>query len=149
PPRTLVEQQRIINNTTVVNNNNTTVVNNYFTSINYNKPVLAPAKTIMASKGIQATRLDPATRTQIRQASQAVRGGAATERRKTELAPIPPGQHGKPRTASMAVPTVPVASKVGPTGVTHAGPASTHLNNTAKPANSGALGAPPMHPMGN
>jgi hypothetical protein len=146
PPRTLVEQQTIINNinnTTIVNNNvNNTKVNNYFTSINYNKPVLAPAKTLMAAKGIQTTRLDPATRTQIRQASQAVQVAAATERRKSELAPIPPGQQGKPRTASMAVPTVPVASRVGPSGVTHAAP------NTAKPASSNALGTP-SHPNGS
>ncbi len=130
PPRTLIEQQQIINNRTVVNN--------YFTSINYKGPVLAPAKTLMAAHGIPTKRLDAATRTHIVNASRAVQVAAATERRKTESA----GMQARPRQASMAVPPVPVAKHVGPTGVMHAGPATTQTNHTANPAHGTASGTP-------
>ena len=118
PPRTLVQQNTIIQNNTTVNNyfvnNNSTTVNN--TTVNNNttvqKPLaLQPAKTYMTSKNIPTTKLDTATRTQIKQTSQAVQVAAATERKKTELAPIAPGAAGKPRTASLSVPTTPVAPK--------------------------------------
>jgi hypothetical protein len=115
PPRTLVEQQTVINNMTV---NHTTVVNNYFTQINNNYKMnvqktglLAPSRTMMAARGIPATRLDAATRVQVKQTSQAVAHAAATERRKTELAPVAPGTQGKPRTAAYSVPHTPVAPK--------------------------------------
>jgi len=118
PPRTLVQQNTIIQNNTTVNNyfvnNSSTTVNN--TTVNntttVQKPLaLQPAKTFMASKNIPTTKLDTATRTQIKQTSQAVQVAAATERKKTELAPIAPGAAGKPRTASLSVPTTPVAPK--------------------------------------
>src|SRR5438128_292462 len=83
PPRTLVQQQTIINNTTIVQNNN--VVNNNIVNNNtvVNKTtVLAPAKTVMAARGIPSAPLDTATRTQVKQASQAVQVAAATQRAK-------------------------------------------------------------------
>jgi WXXGXW repeat (2 copies) len=135
PARTLVEQQRIIvNNTT--NNYYTTVINN--TTIN-NKTVInqtalmAPAKTVMAARGIPSTRIDTVTRTQIKQTSHAVQVAAATERKRTELAPIPPGSQGKPITRSMPVRSTPVAPKA-PAAAT-----GTHPNNVA-PASGSALG---------
>lgn len=131
PPRTLIEQQRIINNTTIVNN--------YFTSINYNKPVLGPARTIMAARGIPSRRIDAVARAQIRQESRALQVAAATERRRTELAPTPPGMQGKPRTASIAVPR---ATPTNNAGVTHAGPAAPAHTGPATPAHTATTTQP-------
>ncbi len=109
PPRTLIEQQRIIvNNTT----------NNYFTTVINNRggpPLLAPARTLMAARNIPMTRMDAAARMQVRETARAVQVAAATERKRTELAPIAPGSQGKPITRSLAVPTTPVAPKAGST----------------------------------
>jgi hypothetical protein len=130
PPRTLAAQQSIINNTTIVNNTviNKTTINN--TTVNNKTVGLMPARTLMAAKGIPSTPMSAAARTQVKQASQAVQVAAATQRRQTEHAS---GPSTKPRTASLSVPTAPVAPKtpsVSPAGHTAAGTPS-------------ALGAPP------
>src|SRR5205823_471869 len=108
--QTIVNNTTIVQNNTIVNNtvNNTIVSNN--TVVN-KTTMLAPAKTVMASRGIPSAPLDTVARAQVKQSAQSVQLAAATQRAKTELAPIPPGSSGKPRTAALAVPTTPVAPK--------------------------------------
>jgi hypothetical protein len=151
PPRTLVQQQTMIvqNNTTVNNyfiNNSQTTVNN--TQVNntkvVNAPVLQPAKTLMASKGIPTTTMDVATRSQVKQASQAVQVAAATERRKTELAPPPAGASGRPRTAALSVPTTPVAPRAPAALTPQSGIASGQATPPAKLGPT--LTNPALHP---
>jgi hypothetical protein len=157
PPRTLVEQQTMIVQNNVTNNyfinNSQTTINNSQTTVNnvksdshnttvVQKPLaLAPAKTIMASKGITATPLDAATRTQVKQASQAVQQTAMLERKKTELAPVPAGAPAKPKTVSLAVPPAPVAPTPKTAATSSTGP--NGQPGAAGAAKGSALGPPP------
>jgi hypothetical protein len=139
PPRTLVEQHNmIVNNTT--NNYFTTIVNNNTTTVN-NKTViqktalLAPAKTMMAARGIPSAPMDAATRTQVKQTAKAVQVAAATERKRTELAPIAPGSQGKPITRTLPVPATPVAPKAP------AAPVVAHPNSGSPTTTLGSTNA--------
>jgi hypothetical protein len=101
PPRTLVQQNTIIQNINVTNNttivkNNTTVVNNYTT------PVVAPTAQVAAAKGVRTTTIDSATRIQARQQAAAVQQ-VAVQRTQAET-PLPPGAPRQARVASLSVP---------------------------------------------
>lgn len=108
PPRTLVQQNTIIqqNITNVTNVTNVTnnITNN--TSVNrttnYNSPVLAPTAKVAAAKGLKTVPLDSPTRLQARQQAAAVQQ-VAQQRTATEQ-PLPPGSPRQARVASLNVP---------------------------------------------
>jgi hypothetical protein len=151
PPRTLVQQntiiqQNITNVTNVTNNitnvtNNTTNVNR--TSVKYNTPVLAPTSKVMAAKGVKTVTLDEATRVQAKQQAAAVQQ-VAMQRTATEK-PLPPGAPRQARVASLSVPKTQavqpgfVAPRVTPQAMNHA-----QVGQPLHPA-TGATAAPP-HP---
>jgi hypothetical protein len=109
PPRTLVQQNTIIQqnvtNVTNVTNNITNVTNNT-TNVNrtnnYNTPVLASTSKVMAAKGVKTVPLDEATRVQAKQQAAAVQQ-VAMQRTTTEQ-PLPPGAPRQARVASLSVP---------------------------------------------
>jgi hypothetical protein len=116
PPRTLVQQNTIIQKnitrvTNVTNNitnvtNNTTNVNR---TINYNTPVLASTSKVMAAQGAKTVALDEATRVQAKQQAVAVQQ-VASQRTATEQ----PLLSGAPRQARVASLSVPKAQAVQP-----------------------------------
>jgi hypothetical protein len=154
PPRTLVQQNTIIqqnitnvninNNTTNVTNinnvtNNTNNVSNNTnvnrTVNNYNAPVLATTTQVAAAKGVKTVALDPATRQQAQQQASAVQQVAA-QRTQTET-PLPPGSPRQARVASLSMPqakpvqpgfVAPAAPKMGPTTMQ---PATGSANSSA------------------
>ena len=163
PPRTLVQQNTIIqqnitnvtNVTNVTNNitnnitNNTTNVNRATT--NYNMPVLGSASKIAAANGVKTVPLDAATRVQARQQAAAVQQ-VALQRTATEQ-PLPPGSPRQARVASLAVPKAQpvqpgfVAPKVTPAAANNAQAARPPRPATA-PAQgfSSASQSGPSHP---
>jgi hypothetical protein len=94
PPRTLVQQTKIVNNTTIINNN-TTIVNN-------NVTMVAPATRVAAAKGVKTVAVDQETRVQAKQQAAAVQQ-VSTQRVSTEVA-APTGAPKQPRVASLNVP---------------------------------------------
>lgn len=98
PPRTLVQQ----NNITIVNNKTTNV---------YNTKVIAPTKTVVASRGAKTVALDSSARLQAKESATTVQRAAITQRLKTESAPQGQGAPAKPRTASLNLPQSPAAKK--------------------------------------
>jgi hypothetical protein len=117
PPRTLVQQNTVINNVTNVTNvtnvKNVNVTNVTNTTNNVQKVQgLASAKNVLAARGDKAVTLDATTRTQVKQTTQAVQQSVATERKKTESAPpAATGASARPRTAALNVPTSQPAGK--------------------------------------
>jgi hypothetical protein len=97
PPRTLVQQNTIINN--VTNVTNVTNINN--STVN-RTTVLMPASKLAAAKGIATVKLDPAARAQAREHAQAVQQ-VAYQRHQSEVAG-PGGAPTHPRTAALSVP---------------------------------------------
>jgi hypothetical protein len=113
PPRTLVQQNTIIQqnitnvtNVTNVNNNVTNITKNTTTvnrsTVNYNAPVLATTSKAMAAKGVKIVPLDAATRVQAKQQAATVQQ-VAMQRTATEQ-PLPPGAPRQARVASLSVP---------------------------------------------
>lgn len=103
PPRTLVQQNTIIQrNVTNITNvtNNITNINN--TTNKYNAPVLTPASKLMAAKGIKTASLNGAAREQIQQHAVAMQQ-TATQRLAAER-PSSANAVGQARTASLPVP---------------------------------------------
>jgi hypothetical protein len=100
PPRTLVQQQNIINNT-VVNNNNTTIVNNNTTVVN-NITMIAPTNVVTQTKNMKTVVIDNSARQQVKQQAVAVQK-TATQRSTTEVA-LKPGAPAVARKASITVP---------------------------------------------
>jgi hypothetical protein len=110
PPRTLVQNNTVINNnTTVINNNtvnnntvnNNTVNNNTVNNktVNNNSTTnLMTTKQFAASRGMQTTPLTPAARQQVQQQAQSIRQVAA-QRAKAETPTG--GKITQPRTASI------------------------------------------------
>lgn len=94
PPRTLVQQNTIVNNTTIVNNN-ATVVNNNITMI-------APSAQVAQTKNVKLEKLDTSTRQQARQQAVALQQ-VGQQRSSSELA-TPAGAPRQPRVASLAMP---------------------------------------------
>jgi hypothetical protein len=110
PPRTLVQQNTIIQqnitNVTNVTNNITNNVSSNATTVNrsttYNTPVLAPTTQVAAAKGLKTVPLDSATRVQARDQAAVVQQ-VAQQRTATEQ-PLPPGAPRQARAASLSVP---------------------------------------------
>lgn len=128
PPRTLVQQNTVINNTTIVNNN-TTVVNNNITMI-------APSAQVAQTKNVKLEKLDATTRQQARQQAVAVQQ-VGQQRSSSEL-PTAPGAPRQARVASLAVPkTQPVAPGMTAPATRTAQPAATAAALRATPANGG------------
>jgi hypothetical protein len=98
PPRTLVQQVNVVNNVTV----NKTVINN--TTVKNNNVVLAPAKNVMAAKGVKSVALDASARARERDSADAVRTTVTKQRQHSEL--VAPGTTpaNKPRTANLDLP---------------------------------------------
>jgi hypothetical protein len=161
PPRTLVQQNTIIQqnitnvtNVTNVTNNITNNVSNNATTVNrttnYNTPVLAPTTQVAAAKGVKTVPLDSATRVQAR--AQAATVQQVAQQRTTTEQPLPPGAPRQARVASLSVPKAqPVqpgftAPKVAPQALTRAAsvqppqPAPTPRPGAVMPASS--LGPP-------
>jgi hypothetical protein len=149
PPRTLVQQNTIIqqnitnvtNVTNVTNNitNNTTNVNRM--AAKYNTPVLASTSKIMAAKGAKTVTLDEATRVQAKQQAAAVQQ-VAMQRTATEK-PLPPGAPRQARVASLSVPKTQavqpgfVAPRVTPQAMNHA-----QVGQPLRPAMAPAISRP-------
>jgi hypothetical protein len=144
PPRTLVQQntiiqQNITNVTNVTNiTNNTTNVNR--STVNYNRPVLATTSQVMAAKGAKTVSLDAATRVQAQHQSAAVQQ-VALQRTTTEQ-PLPPGAPRQARVASLSVPKAQAVQ-----------PGFTAPRVTQQAMNQARAGQPPRPatapPMGN
>lgn len=101
PPRTLVQQNTVINNTVI--NNNTTVVRNHTTVVN-NITMIAPSSQVAQNKNVKLVKLDDSSRQQARQQAVAV-GQVGKQRSSSEMA-LPAGAPRQPRVASLAVPKV-------------------------------------------
>jgi hypothetical protein len=153
PPRTLVQQNTIVqqtvinNNNTIINNNvvnnntqinkttNNNVVNNN-TSINNTTQVLAPTSKVVAARGAQTVKVDPATRVQVRDQARQVTQAAVQARQQTERAGGGPPTTA--RTASLNLPKAqPLAARTSPT---NAASGTTHPNNLTPAANTNPAG---------
>ncbi len=134
PPRTLVQQNTIIqqNITNVTNVTNVTnnITNNKTT---YNTTVLAPTSKVVAAKGLKTVALDSATRVQAKQQAAAVQQ-VALQRTATER-PLPPGAPRQARVASLSVPkTLPVQSGFVAPKVTPQAASNAQAAQTFRPA---------------
>jgi hypothetical protein len=182
PPRTLVQQNTIIqqtvinNNNTIVNNNvvnnnvvnnnttinkvnNTNVVNNNVT--NNSMTMLAPTSKVLAARGVQTVKVDPATRTQVRdqarqvaqasvqarQQTERVGGGPPKTARTASLSSVPKAQpitaHPAANQGNMAGANAAANNKLGSpvnSNLPNKSGALTNLNNTAG-ANPNVAGA--------
>lgn len=153
PPRTLVQQNTIVNNTTVVNNN-TTVVNNNTTIVN-NNTLIAPTKQVAATKNTSLVKLDDTTRQQAKTQAVAVQQ-VAKQRVNTEVKPAA----GAPREARVASLNVAKTEAVKP-GMTAptVKPVSAKLDKPVTAAaaakekpplpNPAAKAEPKMYPLAN
>lgn len=130
PPRTLVQQ----NNVTIVNNKTTNV---------YNTTVLAPTKTVAASRGAKTVALNQSARLQVKESAASLQKAAITERVKTETAPHGAAPPARPRTASMNLPHTPGPKNA--LGKTGDGAKKSHVPDTAHlPKKTDAKGATPV-----
>lgn len=130
PPRTLVQQNNIIQNNVTVNNvvNNTTV-NNVTNNVTVNKTaVLAPASDVLKSRGQRTVPLDAGERSQVQKSATAQQTVAAGRKNLEQPTNVPLSQ---PRAAELRVPPTPPARA-------HGGPAAK-----SSPPN----GVPPKLPV--
>jgi hypothetical protein len=117
PPRTLVQQNTVINNVTVnnVTNINNVTVNNVKSNVVTNNiqqtPALAPAKNVLAARGEKTVALDAASRTQVRASTQATQQAVAQQRVQSEQPLQGAVNPGRPRVASLNVPPTPPVGK--------------------------------------
>jgi len=115
PPRTLVQQVNVTNvrNVNVKNVNvNRTVINNTTVNNNVaNTEVLAPAKKVMASKGVKTVKMDAPARAKERESSQQLRTAVVKQRQNNEM--VRPGTQpaNKPRSANLDLPPSSVRAK--------------------------------------
>jgi hypothetical protein len=138
PPRTLVQQNTIVNNVTNVTNvtnvNNTNINNTNInnTTVN-NNTVLMPATRMAEAKSgaVKVVSVPPAARAEAKQQAQAVQQVAA-QRKQLEVA-APPSAAAKPRVSTLKVPQV---QPVGKPAVSAA--ASTTSPSTTGHGTSGA-----------
>jgi hypothetical protein len=157
PPRTLVQQNTIIQQT-IVNQNNVNVVNQ--TNVNnvanvknttVNNTVLMPTSKLAAARGTKTVPVDTQTRQQAREQSQAVQQ-FTVQRQQSEVA-VPGGALDRPRSVALkAPPTAPVgasttAARAPGTGLPAsgsrtmsgtAGAGSVPAATVSRPATSGA-----------
>lgn len=128
PPRTLVQQNTIIQQNINVTNVNTTNINTTNVS---NTQMLMPASKLAAAKGVKMVPLDTTTRTQARQQAQAVQQ-VAVQRTQAEK-PVSGAAANQPRTASL---NVPKPQPVGPQPSAAATKPMSATTNTARPSAS-------------
>ena len=152
PPRTLIQQTTIVQNNTIVNNttnitnNTSTNISNNTNNVAVNRTVmktagLAPASQVMAAKGVQAVKLDPAARVAAQQHSVAVQQ-VALQRSKNEVA-APGGAPKQPRVASI---NVPPAHPVAPKSTAAAAPNANRPGVAAPSVSRPVSSAPPIKP---
>jgi hypothetical protein len=153
PPRTLVQQNTIVqkNITNVTNVTNVTNITNNTTNVNrttYNTTVLASTSKVMAAKGVKTVSLDSATRVQAKQQAATVQQ-VAMQRSSTER-PLPPGAPRQARVASLSVPKAQAvkpgftAPQVTPQAQTNA--QAAHPPQPAKAPASGSSASTDSHP---
>lgn len=153
PPRTLVQQNTVVNNVTnvtnVTNANNTNINNTNInnTSINKstvnNNTVLMPASQMAEAKSgaVKVVSIPPAARAQAAQQAQAVQQVAA-QRKQQEVAVAPAGASAKPRVSSLKVPQAQPVGKPASTTASTASQPGGHANTSVShPATSAAAGA--------
>jgi hypothetical protein len=159
PPRTLVQQNNIIQqvNQTSINqtNINQTNINQQVNVTNvYNNTVIMPPAQLAQKQGIQTVALDPTTRTQAKQQAQAVQQ-VALKRTDSEK-PVPGGMPKEPRKAPLNVvraqPVAPAnsAPQVTKPAVDKSVPAHPPTPPTPpvqKPADKAAVSPPPSTPV--
>jgi hypothetical protein len=150
PPRTLVQQNTIVNNVTNVTNvtnvanvNNTNINNTniHNTTVNNNTMVM-PASQMAAAKGgaVKVVSVPPAARAQAAQQAKAVQQVAA-QRQQLEAA-APATASAKPRTSTLKVPqATPVGKPASATASTGSHPGATTNSSVSHPATSAAAGA--------
>jgi len=147
PPRTLVQQNTVVNNVTNVTNvtniNNTNINNTNInnTAVN-NNTVLMPATQMAAAKNgaVKVVSVPPAARAEAKAQAQAVQQ-VATQRKQLEVA-APAGAPAKPRVSTLKVPQAQPAGKpASATATTSSQPAGHAATSTARPAASAAAGA--------
>ncbi len=132
PPRTLVQQNTIIQNNVTVNN---VTVNN--TTVNHPAPApgLAPARSVLASRGQTAVPLDTAARAQVKQTSVNVQQSTSAGRQISEQPTTSPNT--KPRVAAFNVPAAaPAPWQIAPAA----------LNNPAMSKTAPPIGANQLAP---
>ncbi len=122
PPRTLVQQNTILqkNVTNVTNVTNITNITN----------VIAPTKSVLAASGTRTLPVDNTTRAQVLQASQASHKAITSERKRSEATNFSSNTLTKPRTTNL---NIPVTKTVESTTV-------------ANPIGSGSKGNVPLNP---
>lgn len=133
PPRTLVQQNTIIQQ-------NITNVTNVTNVTNNNTQVLVPQTQLAAAKGVRTVPVDTTTRLAAKQQAQAVQQ-VAVQRSQAEVKP-PPGQPIQPRVASL---NVPPPQPVKPAG-TMLKAASSAPVTTAAPGTAARSASPQMTP---
>lgn len=155
PPRTLVQQNVIVNNVTNVTNVtnvNKTVVNNTNvnnTNVSKTTNMLAPANQLASVKGVTTTSLSPTAQAQAKQQAQSIQ--QVSSQRSAIEAKSPPGGIQGPRTTAMTVPTVNAVTAKGlapmnspPTAKTNPGIGGTGgqsaMNNNAAARTNGVPG---------
>jgi hypothetical protein len=132
PPRTLMQQNTIIQNNITVNN----TVNNV--TVNKTAPGLAPASTVLASRGQRAVPLDTAARAQAQQTANTSQQTLAASRLNLEKTTAGPAT--QPRVATLNVPANTLSpGKLAPKT---AGPAQPPANPAGPPKRDG-------QPVGN
>ncbi|HZT78787.1 MAG TPA: hypothetical protein VFA26_01075 [Gemmataceae bacterium] len=137
PPRTLVQQNNIVNVTNVTNVTNVNVQNTTINRASVNKTqMVVPASKLAASGGVKTVALDQTARLQAKQQAAAVAQQVARQRAQVEAA-APSGPPNQPRVASLAVPP---ARAVGPRPAPP--PAATAARPAAPPAAQGPRPAP-------
>jgi hypothetical protein len=150
PPRTLVQQnvviQQNITNVNVVKN----TTNIYQNTIVQNGPAVVPASQMAAVKKVNTVTLDQSTRLQVKQESQAIQQ-VAVQRGQTEKISAAPST--QPRMASLAVPpTQPVKPGAASGQQSHpvvAGKSpGTAPATVSPPTNPAAHAASPASPAG-
>ncbi len=151
PPRTLVQQNTVINNVTVnnVTNVNNVTVNNVTTNNIQKTAALAPAKNVLASRGEKTVALNAASRTQVRASTQATQQAVAQQRVQSEAPSQGAANPGRPRVASLNVPTTPPVTKSGVGNPSSVGgltkPGTTPLSNPVAKSPTGQ--APISNPV--
>jgi len=144
PPRTLVQQNTVINNVTNITNiNNTKITNINSNNKNVNVSntrVLAPTRVVAGNRGQKVVQVAAAERAQVRKESLAVQQAAAQQRIKSEAGPLPKG--GQPRVSSFNLPQVSTRpATTAPTG--SGGPSSIRPAATTAPKGNNGNNSPP------
>jgi hypothetical protein len=150
PPRTLVQQNTIVNNVTNVTNvtnvNNTNINNTNInnTTVNNNTVLMPATKMAEAKSGaVKVVSVPPAARAEAKQQAQAVQQVAA-QRKQLEVAP-PAGAAAKPRVSTLKVPQAqPVGKPAVSAAASTTSPSTGHSNSgtAAHPATNASTSHP-------